>query len=154
MPVTGTTQDTGTPWSMCWDMASMTSTSAGIRTIKFDGTPVNGVFSGTPTMQTTFLGGQILVTGWPLTTLVKWRAGLFSKNNGSLSVEWYNEATSSWVVAIQQQNMNSLLTVGNNFNAGQVSLIFGMSNTGTTVATINQSYSGARMTDIVFKSDD
>jgi hypothetical protein len=153
----GTTHDTGTPFAMVWDLANMGAGNTGIRVMPFTGTPTAGVYSGTPTITATPLTNQAkpLITGWSMTTLVKWRAGLLAANNGTLTVEWYDTATSTWKVAIQQQNMNTIRTVGNNFDSGQLGLLYGMSSTANnSVANMNLALSGARMTNIFFKSDD
>ena len=153
----GTTHDTGTPFAMVWDLANMGAGNTGIRVMPFTGTPTAGVYSGTPTITATPLTNQAkpLITGWSMTTLVKWRAGLLAANNGTLTVEWYDTATSTWKVAIQQRNMNAIRTVGNNFDAGQLALLYGMSSiANNSVANMNLALSGARMTNITFKSDD
>ncbi len=151
----GTTHDTGTPFAMMWDLANMGAGNSGIRSMTFTGTPVNGVYPGTPTVSAVFNTAKPLVTGWSMTTLVKWRAGLLAANNGTLTVEWYDTTTSTWKVAIQQQNMNAIRTVGNNFDSGQLGLMYGMSSTANnSVANMNIVLAGARMTNIIFKSDD
>jgi hypothetical protein len=153
---TGTSHDTGTPFAMIWDLANMGTGNTGIRTIPFVGTPVAGVYSGTPAVSTTLTNqAKALVTGWPMTSLVRWRAGLLPANSGTLTVEWYDTTTSTWKVAIRQQNMNTVRTVGNNFDSGQLGFLFGMSSTANnSVVNMNAALSSARMTNITFVSQD
>jgi hypothetical protein len=153
---TGTSHDTGTPFAMVWDLANMSTGNGGIRAMPFAGTPVAGVYSGTPSLSTTLTNqAKTLVTGWPMTSVVRWRAGLLSANSGTLTVEWYDTTTSTWKVAIQQQNMNTIRTVGNNFDAGQLGFLYGMSSTANnSVVNMNAALSGARMTNINFISQD
>jgi hypothetical protein len=151
----GTTHDTGTPFAMLWDLANLGAGNANIKSMTFTGTPTAGVYSGIPSLSTALNTAKPLVTGWPMTSVVRWRAGLLSANSGTLTVEWYDTTTSTWKVAIQQQNMNTVRTAGNNFDAGQLGLLYGMSSTANnSVANMNIALSGARMTNISFVSQD
>lgn len=128
----GANASSATPYVAMWNMDSQN------KLVSWVGTQSNNVYTGTPAIviPSAYASNVVkpLPTGWPTNVFVEWRVGLYSDNNGTMLVEWYNTNTSSWVTAIGQQNMNTNILTGN-YTSGGVGLMFGFASNGLTTTT-------------------
>jgi hypothetical protein len=144
----GKNQSEATPYLMVWNL----SAPLNIRSINFNAIPSDGIYKNVPTFSTGNNSGANLISGWPTNTWNRWRVGLFPENSGTVSAEWYDIVESKWIVAVKQNNMNSVLNTYST-STGQFSILSGMSSQAGNLEQQNINYNQL-FKDISFKSLD